>query len=138
MNAIVHRERGLSPEILDLLEVPLAGLRPPPGIRFEDFIKDGRYVLRAELPGIDPDKDVEITLANGILTIRAERRHEEKDAHRTEFAYGAFTRSIALPTGADDKDVIATYDQGILEVSVKLAERKPAGTRILVQKPEKG
>ncbi|MFF4615539.1 Hsp20/alpha crystallin family protein [Nonomuraea jabiensis] len=137
MNAIVHRERGLFPEIFDLLEVPLSGLRPPPRIRFEDFIKDGRYVLRAELPGIDPHKDVEITLANGVLTIHAQRRHEEKDAHRTEFAYGAFTRSITLPTGADDKDVTATYDKGILEVSVKLAERKPVSTRVLVQQPEK-
>ncbi|MEU8250634.1 Hsp20/alpha crystallin family protein [Nonomuraea sp. NPDC048916] len=134
MNAIVRRERGLFPEIFDLLEAPFSGLRPST-IRFEDYVKNGRYVLRAELPGIDPDKDVEISLAAGILTIHAERRHEEKDAHRTEFRYGAFTRSIALPPNADEKDVKATYDQGILEVSVKLADKKQAGTRILVQKP---
>ncbi|MEO3867645.1 Hsp20/alpha crystallin family protein [Nonomuraea sp. B12E4] len=137
MNAIARRNRGLFPEIFDLLESPLAGLRPQVRIKLEDYVKDGRYVLRAELPGIDTDKDVEITLARGILTIQAERHHEQKDAHRTEFAYGAFTRSITLPPGADESDVTAAYDQGILEVSVKLTEPKPAGTRILVQKPEK-
>ncbi|GII05995.1 Hsp20/alpha crystallin family protein [Planobispora takensis] len=139
MSASTRKEtRGLIPEIFDWLEAPLAGLRPVMGqmIRFEDYVKDGRYVLRAELPGIDPDKDVEITLTEGVLTIRAERHHEEKEAHRSEFRYGAFTRSITLPAGADAKDVKATYDQGILEVSVKLSEHKPEGTRILVSKPD--
>jgi len=137
MNAIVRRDRGWFPEIFDLLEVPM-GMRPGTQIRFEDYVKDGRYVLRAELPGIDPDKDVEITMANGILTVHAERQQEDKEAHRTEFRYGAFTRSIALPPNADESDVRATYDKGILEVSVKLADRKEGGTRILVQKPEQG
>jgi HSP20 family protein len=140
MSTPVRREpRGLLPDLIDWLEGPLAGLRPALGqaIRFEDYVSDGRYVLRAELPGMDPDKDVEITLAAGILTIHAERHHEEKDVHRTEFRYGSFTRSIALPPGTDDKDVTAGYDQGILEVSVKLAEKKEAGRRILVATPGK-
>ncbi|MDH2430830.1 Hsp20/alpha crystallin family protein [Sphaerisporangium sp. TRM90804] len=126
--------RGFLPDLIDWLEAPLAGLRPAVGqaIRFEDYVLDGRYVLRAELPGVDPDKDVEITLAGGVLTIRAERQHEEKDEHRSEFRYGSLTRSIALPPGTDDRDVKAVYDRGILEVSVKLAEDKQEGRRILV------
>jgi HSP20 family molecular chaperone IbpA len=135
MGTPVRREpRGFLPDLMELLEAPLAGLRPAVGqaIRFEDYIADGRYVLRAELPGVDPDRDVEITLADGILTIRAERHHEEKDRHRTEFRYGFFTRSVVLPPGADEKDVEAVYDQGILEVSVKLNEKKQEGRRILV------
>ncbi|MCW2876405.1 MAG: Molecular chaperone (small heat shock protein)-like protein [Sphaerisporangium sp.] len=144
MSTPVRREpRGFLPDLIDWLEAPLAGLRPALGqaIRFEDYVLDGRYVLRAELPGVDPDKDVEITLAGGILTIRAERHHEDKDGHRTEFRYGSFTRSIALPPGTDEKDIKAVYDQGILEVSVKLAENKQEGRRILVgtttEKPQK-
>ncbi|GIH95788.1 Hsp20/alpha crystallin family protein [Planobispora siamensis] len=139
MSALVRREpRGLIPEIFDWLEAPFAGLRPMLGqmIRFEDCVKDGRYVLRAELPGIDPDKDVEITLAGDVLTIHAERHQEETEGHRSEFRYGAFTRSIVLPAGADPKDVKAGYDKGILEVSVKLSEVKPEGVRILVGKPD--
>ncbi|WP_405148271.1 Hsp20/alpha crystallin family protein [Sphaerisporangium sp. NBC_01403] len=135
MSTPVRREpRGFLPDLIDWLEAPLAGLRPAMGqsIRFEDYVMDGRYVVRAELPGVDPDKDLEITLTDGILAIHAERHHEEKDGHRTEFRYGSFTRSIALPPGTDDKDVKAVYDQGILEVSVKLAEKKQEGRRIFV------
>ncbi|MER7506079.1 Hsp20/alpha crystallin family protein [Nonomuraea pusilla] len=138
MSSIARRERGFFPEIFDLLEAPFAGTRPEAPMRLEEYVKDGRYVLRAELPGLDPDKDVEITLASGVLTIHAERRTEEKHAHRTEFRYGSFTRSVALPSTADESDVKATYDKGILEVSVKLAEEKQGATRIAIGKPEKG
>ncbi|MEU4541576.1 Hsp20/alpha crystallin family protein [Streptosporangium sp. NPDC023825] len=137
MTTLIRREpRGLFPEIFDWLEAPLAGLRPAigPAIRFEDHVKDGRYVLLAELPGIDPDKDLEITLTDGVLAIHAERHHEEKDTHRTEFRYGALTRSIVLPAGADPKDVRAVYDKGLLEISVKLDDSKGAGVRIPVGK----
>ena len=51
--------------------------RSVPVIRFEDRITDEEYVLRAELPGLDPDKDVQITTLNGVLTVKAERREEE-------------------------------------------------------------
>jgi HSP20 family protein len=138
MSLPMRRERtSLLPDLFDLLEAPFAALRPSAGpqMRFEDYIKDGRYVLRAELPGIDPERDIEITMSNGILTIRGERRQEERQAHRTEFRYGAFTRSIPLPPNADENDVRATYDQGILEVSVRLAEEMEEGKRIPIGRP---
>ncbi|SDQ31432.1 Molecular chaperone IbpA, HSP20 family [Thermostaphylospora chromogena] len=139
MSTIMRRDpRGLFPELLDWLEAPFASLLPSSAqtIRVEDYVKDGRYVLRAELPDIDPDKDVEITIAGGILTIRAERQEEHKDQYRTEFRYGSFTRSIALPQGADENDVKATYDKGILEISVKIAEpQRASGRRIEIEKP---
>lgn len=137
MTLPMRREsRGLFPDLFDWLEAPLATLRPMAAqqIRFEDYVKDGRYVLRAELPGIDPDKDVEITVSNGVLTIHAERRQEEREGYRTEFRYGSFTRSITLPQTADESDIKATYDKGILEVSVKIGEEKPTGKRIEVEK----
>ena len=55
---------------------------------------DDLLIVRAELPGMDPDNDFEITVENGTLTIHAERREEHKQAHRSEFRYGSFTRSI--------------------------------------------
>jgi len=130
--------RGLFPDLFDWLEAPLATLRPMMGqqIRFEECVKEGRYVLRAELPGIDPDKDVEITLDNGILTIQGERRQEQREKHRTGFRYGSFSRSISLPQTADENDIKATYDRGILEVSVKLTEEREEGKRIPVEHTE--
>ena len=102
-------------------------------MRLEELVKDDRYIVRTELPGIDPDKDVEITIEDGVLHVHGERREEHTDAQRSEFSYGSFSRSVALPSGADEDDVEATYKDGILEVSVKLGERKPATRKITVQ-----
>ncbi|GLW20598.1 MULTISPECIES: Hsp20/alpha crystallin family protein [Microbispora] len=139
MSVPMRREsRGLVPDLFDLLEAPLAAMRPMAGqqMRLEDYVRNGRYVLRAELPGIDPEKDVEISVSNGVLTIHAERRHEERQGHRTEFRYGTFTRSVVLPPNVDENDVKATYDQGILEVSVRLAEEREERRRIPIERPE--
>jgi len=107
------------------------------GMRIEDLQRGDRYVIRAELPGIDPDRDVEITVAEGVLTIRAERQEEHKDTHRSEFRYGSFARRIPLPVGADEDDIAATYRSGILEVSVGLKEAvKREAKRITVSRPE--
>jgi HSP20 family protein len=120
--------RGTLAEMLDWLESPWTFLRPSSGapMRVEDFVRDGSYVIRAELPGIDPDKDLEVTVARGVLTINAERREESSDKHHSEFRYGTFSRSVTLPAGADEEHVEALYGHGILEVTVKLAEDKAA------------
>jgi HSP20 family protein len=94
-------------------------------------------VIRAELPGIDPDKDVEITIDDGMLHIHAERRQEEKveekDLYRSELRYGAFTRTLPLPAGAGEKDVDATYTAGILEIRVPVEQEKVEATKIPVR-----
>ena len=103
-------------------------------MRLEDVVEDGHYVVRAELPGIDPEKEVEVTVSNGILHIRAERREETEAKHRSEFYYGVFSRHVPLPEGADEDDVTATYDKGILEITVGLREKaKVTGRQIPVQ-----
>lgn len=99
------------------------------GIRVENETREDAYILRAELPGVDPDKDVQISVANGILTIHAERREQTAAAKRSEFHYGEFTRSVALPTGTDPEQVVARYVDGILEVTVPIT--KPAETRTI-------
>ncbi len=124
MSTLVRRDyRGPLAEMVDWLEAPWTLLRPVAGhpMRVEDFIRDDCYVIRAELPGIDPEKDVEVTVADGVLTIKAERREEHADKHHSEFHYGTFSRSVTLPAGADEEHVDAIYGHGILEVTVKLA-----------------
>lgn len=104
-------------------------------IRVEDYVDDGSYVVRAELPGIDPDRDVEITVSDDdVLRIHAERRQEQKEGQRSEFRYGSFTRSLVLPHGIDAQDVQASYDQGVLTVRMPLPQEKQKEQRIAVKK----
>ncbi len=127
MSTLVRRDnRWPLAEMVDWLEAPWTVLRPTSGstMRVEDLVRDGSYVIRAELPGIDPDKDVEVTVADGVLTIKAERREERADKHHSEFHYGTLSRSVTLPAGADEEHVEAIYGHGILEVTVKLAADK--------------
>lgn len=100
-------------------EVDVA-LRSTHGIRIEEFSRNGDLVLRAELPGIDVDKDVDISVTDGVLTIDATREERTEEEHRTEFSYGRFHRSVLLPSGVDESAIQATYEDGILEVIVTM------------------
>jgi HSP20 family molecular chaperone IbpA len=103
-------------------------------VRIEDYIEEGgKYVVRAELPGIDPAEDVTVTVADGVLTVKAERRDETKEEHRSEFRYGAFVRTIVLPAGADEDDIVATYADGILEIRIGMRAAKPEPKQIPVK-----
>lgn len=126
-----RQPRSLFPEFSELLAgfPSFAGLRPVFDtrlMRLEDEIKDGRYEVRAEIPGVDPAKDIDITVHDGQLTIKAERTEKKEFDGRSEFAYGSFVRTVSLPAGANENDVKATYDKGILSVSVAVGEPKPA------------
>jgi HSP20 family molecular chaperone IbpA len=123
MSALTRRDsRHLFPDVFDWLEPSFTVLRPftAQTMRMEEYIENGRYVVRAELPGIVPEKHAEVTVSKGILTIHAERHEEKDNKHHSEFRYGSFTRHVALPASADESDVQASYDNGILEVSVGL------------------
>jgi HSP20 family protein len=120
------------PDLLDWLEGPWPGTLPfgsGQTFRVEDFTEDGKYMIRAELPGVDPEDDVEVTVDAGMLTIRAERREETKQDRHSEFKYGSMTRSISLPEGADPDQITATYDKGILEVTVPVPKPAARGSR---------
>jgi HSP20 family protein len=92
----------------------------------ELFERDGRLVVRAELPGISPD-EVTIEADGNSLIIRGERRSEleveDNGVYRTERSYGRFTRVIDLPEGADVSKAQATFQNGLLEISVPLSEQ---------------
>ena len=132
---VTRRPRSVFPEFFTAFP-SFAGLRPVVDtrlMRLEDEIKEGRYEVRAEIPGIDPSKDVDITVRDGGLTIKAERTEQKEFNGRSEFSYGSFVRTVLLPAGANEDDIKATYDKGILTVSVAVSEPKPAEKRVQVQ-----
>jgi HSP20 family protein len=94
-------------------------------------------VVKAELPGIDP-KDIDISLANDVLTIKGEKKQEreekEEDYHLIERSYGAFTRSIRLPREVQSDKINASYKNGILRVILpKSEEAKKKEIKIKVE-----
>lgn len=107
-------------------------------MKVEEFRDGDTLVVRAEMPGIDPDNDVEITVADGMLHLSAERRYETKTedqkGYRSEFRYGSFSRSVRLPAGAGDDDVKATYDNGILEVRIPIDESSNGAKKIPISR----
>ena len=76
MSTLARRDRlGPFMDVFDWLEPPWTILRPATHpMRVEDYVKDGTYVLRAELPGVDPEKDIEVSVSKGVLTISAHRQ----------------------------------------------------------------
>ena len=102
-------------------------------IRIEDSLAGGEYVLRAELPGLDPEKDVNITVLDGVLRIHAERREEAQTRSRSEFRYGMLQRALRLPAGAEEDKITATYEKGMLTVHVPVSDKTAAGRTIPVK-----
>lgn len=134
---VAQKQHTLFPEFAELFAgfPSFAGIRPlfdTKLMRLEDEMVDGRYEVRAEIPGIDPAKDVDITVRNGQLTIKAERSEKKEFEGRSEFSYGSFVRTLSLPPGADEDDIKATYDKGILTVSVRVSEPSSPEKRVQV------
>lgn len=102
-------------------------------IRVEEQFEEDRYVLRAELPGMDPEKDVNISVRGGQLTISAERNEKREEGTRSEFRYGQFFRSLPLPAGAHEDEIDASYDDGILTVTVPVSDTSSQAKRIEVK-----
>jgi HSP20 family molecular chaperone IbpA len=128
MSLLPAHRQSLLPELNDLWNAfAPTGLAPMFGahmLRLEDAVEEGRYIVRAEIPGIDPAKDVEVSIQGRQLTIKAERTEKKEEKGRSEFNYGSFYRSITLPQGAEADGIEATYTKGILTVMVPLPEPK--------------
>ncbi len=107
-------------------------------MRVEEIIDDKGITIRGEIPGIDPEKDVDITVEGNRLTINAERRESEvkneAGRHHSEFRYGSYRRSFPLPSGSSVDAIVATYQDGILEVHVPVQADQSELTRIPVKK----
>lgn len=99
---------------------------------------DKEIQVSAELPGVE-EKDVDVTLADGRLTIKGEKKQEseekDKEFHRVERSYGSFERTLSLPDEIDENKVSATFKNGVLSVTIaKKKGAKPAAKKIAVKK----
>jgi HSP20 family protein len=99
---------------------------------------DKEFVVEAELPGID-EKDVSVTLSNGVLTLKGEKKSEreekKEDYHLMERNYGSFHRTFQLGDAVDPDKVSATFDKGVLKVTLaKRAESAKAEKKIPIGK----
>jgi len=143
--AVQRQSRPLLPELSELFNgfqgfPALANLPVFPNLRplfdshllrLEHQTKDGLYEVRAEVPGVDPDA-IEVTVRDGRLTIKAERAQAGEPTGHSEFSYGSFVRTVSLPASADEDEINATYDRGILTVSVPLTDDQPIEKRVEV------
>jgi len=101
--------------------------------QIEMFERDGQLVVRADLPGVSKD-DVNVEITDDAITISGERRqeHEEKGEgyYRTERTYGSFYRQIPLPEGVSAEDAKATFNNGVLEITLKAPQRESRSRRL--------
>jgi HSP20 family protein len=96
--------------------------------------RDDAYVLRTDLPGL-AEEDVKIEVEDNVLTISGERKSEsdttEGSYRRVERAFGSFSRRLQLPEGVDAEAISASFDKGVLEISIpKPEQRKPRRVEI--------
>lgn len=109
------------------------------GIRPEFEVKETKDGLKvtAELPGVS-EKDIDVSLSKGILTIRGEKKSEEtKDGetyHITERSYGSFSRSLELPYEPEEKKISASFTNGVLSLTIpRPTQSKPNVHKIQIQ-----
>lgn len=101
------------------------------------FEKEGNWVLRASLPGVKAD-DIEVSIEEGMLTLRGElafdEEHKDAKVYRREIATGSFVRSIRLPKNIDAERVSATFENGLVTITIpRLIEEKPAAIKVPVK-----
>jgi HSP20 family protein len=87
----------------------------------ETLSKDGKFVVRLDLPGVDP-KAVDISVTDDVLTVKGERKRKEEKKEgeytRTEVTYGSFERSLRLPGKIEADKIKASYENGVLEIAI--------------------
>jgi len=92
---------------------------------------DDSVVAKAALPGVNPD-EVEVSVNDDLLTIKAEAKHEKKDERehylRRELSYGAFSRTVQLPASVDSEKASAEYEGGVLTITLPKLEGDRART----------
>ena len=98
-------------------------------LRIEEYRDDNTLVVRTDIPGVDPETDIEVAVSDDALHITARRSQpvrKDQPGYRSEVRYGDFSRSIPIPRGANPDTIAASYIDGVLEVRVSLPEQ--AGT----------
>jgi HSP20 family protein len=103
--------------------------------QIEMFEREGKLVVRADLPGMNKD-DVKVDLEDDAITIQGERKSEHEENregyYRTERSYGSFSRTIPLPEGVNGEDAKASFRNGVLEIVMEGPKRK-GGRRLDIE-----
>ncbi len=100
------------------------------------FERDGKFVVRADLPGLRKE-DVRVNCTDEAITIEGERQQdrevEGRGVYRAERTYGSFYREIPVPEGADTQRAAASFENGVLEITIPLDGQRTRARRIEVQ-----
>lgn len=117
-------------------ELEVGGIRP----RIESFVEEGKLVVRADVPGIDP-KNIEVNVSGDILNVRAKREEKKettkRDFLRREVHYGSYQYSTSLPKGIKAEDIKASYRDGVLELTAALPkELAPKDVKVHIETGE--
>lgn len=103
--------------------------------RIETFRDGNEYVMRLDLPGIDP-KEIEVTVSGDVVTLRGSREHHDKqeswDVIYCELTHGDFERRLRLPQGIGAEDIKAAYMHGVLELRMPVP-KEAAGRKVAIQ-----
>ena len=89
----------------------------PTGLRFEHAGAIGDFVVRAEVPGVDPARDIRIWLSGAALRVEVTRTRTRDDQIRSEFHYGRLSGAVAVPHDVDARRLTATYHRGVLTIA---------------------
>lgn len=107
--------------------------------RFETFERDGRWIVRAELPGMKKE-DVVVEVNDEFLTLKGKREkkfeEEKENFYRSEFTYGDFYRRLPMPEGVETKDVKAVFNNGVLEIDFAAPKMALEGKRLEITEGE--
>jgi HSP20 family protein len=122
MEDMMDRWMSARPFGLTRRRAPTNGHAWSPSIELVE--KGDKYLVKAELPGVSKE-DVDISMSENVLTIKGERKESQdvmdEEVEYCEITYGSFSRSLTLPTKVDADKINATYENGILEVTLPKA-----------------
>lgn len=108
---------------------------PADSPRLESFIEGDQLIVRIDLPGVDP-KDVEVSTLGNLLTVKGSRKEKKESKTRNflrrETIYGKFERSLALPQGVKTDAIKASYEKGVLELTMP-APKELAAQKVPIQ-----
>ncbi|GAB3278463.1 Hsp20/alpha crystallin family protein [Parasphingorhabdus pacifica] len=121
MTNLIPRPGSAFPDLLQWFENEWPfGERHP--MRIESYSEANEFIVRCELPGMDPDEDIHINVEGNQLKITAERRSAERTDRHSEFHYGSFSRTLMLPNSCSPDDIKAEYESGILTIHMPRKE----------------
>ncbi|MFH1560118.1 MAG: Hsp20/alpha crystallin family protein [Chloroflexota bacterium] len=121
---------------------PWVAFRPDETLSMDVYETPESLVIKAAIPGVKPE-EVDVTVTDNILTINGESKSEdevkEKSYLMRERRYGVFSRALTLPKGLKTDEIEATYDEGVLTLTIpKVEETKPKAIKVNVKKALEG